>query len=448
MSVLLTGGATSASETVKLEEVDLVPEGESMLSGGIRFEQDRDFTSPGDAYDNTRYQAIDLRMGILDNFEGQLGVNYSSNSGSDSAPSESGIEGITLGGKIQWHPNISTTFTGKFNGSEDVYPYGSDDPSFSANVPVKFEFGDGVFHANGGLTLQSGNAMFNGNSVSDWENHVNYGFGYSYDLNQFSNVSFEVTGHTATVEDFVLGGTAAGTVAGGTVAGGTTPTPTAGGTNFDVEDSLELVIGSNIRLARGVRMKPSAGFALMEGSPDYALGLQFEIDMGGRHFPTQTEEKEKPKQRFTKRKPVGGLDQDEEQDEETMDREETSQSRDEKKKDQIDQHMNKGYEAAQNGNLERALDHYRKAMEIDPKNVLVRSNLGSIYYRKGDYEEAIKHYREATRQDPEDTFSLLYLGASHHKLGNRQTARRYFKRVLEIDSDHQQAQDWLQKMNA
>jgi hypothetical protein len=422
-------------QPVQIEEVELIPAGESQLSGGIRFEKGRTLGNMNNTpleYDNTRINLIDYRMGILDNFEVRLGVTHSDNTpGAANAPRGSGIEGIELGGKIQWHPNISSSLTAQFNGSQDVYPYGSDNPSFSLNVPIKFDLGDGVFHGEAGITLQSGNAMFPGSRQLAWKDYGNIGMGYTYDVNRFTDMSLEVVGHSATVESVT---TAGGTTAGGT--GATGPSP------LDIEDSLELVFGTNIRLARGMRVQPSVGFALMDGSPNFSFGINYEIDFGGRNFP-EPQTGPTMEERFSGRNPVGGMSEDPTDDETT----ETDMVDEPSQQSRLNNLLEKGYRTAQNGNLKKAIQHYKEAKMIAPENLLVLSNLGSLYYRQGDYRRAINNYREAIQVDPRDTFSLLYLGASHYQLGNEQAARQYFNRVLEIDPDNDDANDWLDEMD-
>lgn len=425
--VVFTAGvqSVSARNAVKIENVGLVPPQQSQLNGGVRIEGERTLIEDGAKYSNTRFRAVDYRMGVLDNFELQLGFNHSSNSAENAgAPNGSGIEGIRLGGKLQWHPNISTTLTGTFNGSDNVYPYGQDDPSFSVNVPIKFQLGEGVFHGEAGLTLQSGDAMTPGGQVGTWDDYLNYGIGYAYEVNQFSEMSIEVVGHSATIS------------------------PNTG----EAEDHLELILGNGIRLAPDVRVKPSLGFALMDGSPGFSVGVNYEIGFGGRRLP-RPDDGTQPEERFSTRNPVGGISEEEPEEttdrrmEEPTERRETREGSEEpSQNEKVNNLMNKAYNAAENDNPQKAIRLYEEAEQLDPENVLIQSNLGSLYYRQGNYKQAIENYRKAVKNDPEDTFSLLYLGASHYQLGNRRAARRYFQEVRRLDPDNQRVQEWLQEM--
>lgn len=423
------------AKPIALQPVDLVPVGESRLSGGLHIENDRSLaeTPAGNEieYDNTRFKAFDLRMGILDNMEINMGVNYSDNSAnSTAAPDNGGIEGIRLGTKLKFHPNVSAQLTGKFNGSEDVHPYGSDNPALRANIPIKFRLGDGMFHAEGGLTLQSGDAIDGAGNTIDWKSYGNYGIGYSYGANHFTDVSMEVIGHTATVED--------------------------DNSNLDFNDALKFLLGMDIRLARGVHVKPSTGFALMEGSPNFSFGLDYEIAFEGQHF--RRTEREETVERYSKRKPVGAKEPRTQKKESaermpSKDREEETERKKQQatdqatKKEKVNALMERGYQAAENGNLNKALNHYKAAEDLDPNSLLVQSNLGSLHYRMGNYKKARDHYRKAINANPNDTFSLLYLGASHYQLGNTQRAREYFERVQRLEPDNKRVEQWLEKMD-
>lgn len=428
---LVTG--VEARQAVKIENVNLVPENESQASFGVRFEKERTLyndtiggstatSNTAITYDNTRFRPIRLRMGVLDNMELRLGAHYSSNSpNSVMAPREGGIEGIEIGSKIQWHPNISTTLSAKFNGSDEVYPYGQDKPSFSANIPIKFRLGEGMFHGEAGITLQSGDAFINDSPIGSWSGFGNYGLGYAYDMNRFAEMSIEIVGHTATVD-----------------------APEA-------EDHLELIFGNGIRIARGVRFKPSLGFALMDGSPNTSFGFDLEMAMGNRRLP-EPENTLQKQERFSGRSPVGGVTEPQstvsEESPEPNTKKTKRRKTSESSEDSVNELMRKAYEAAQDGRPEKALDLYQQAYEMEPNDVLLLSNLGSLHYRRENYRKAIEYYRQAVQEDPEDTFSLMYLGASHYQLGNQQAARRYFKEVRNLDPDNERARDWLDEMNS
>lgn len=57
-----------------------------------------------------------------------------------------------------------------------------------------------------------------------------------------------------------------------------------------------------------------------------------------------------------------------------------------------------------------AAGYYEKALNLDPKNVSVRSEMASCMYYSGDVDGAIGQLRQALRYDPKDANSLFNLG--------------------------------------
>lgn len=60
--------------------------------------------------------------------------------------------------------------------------------------------------------------------------------------------------------------------------------------------------------------------------------------------------------------------------------------------------------------FKEALGYYNKAVEVDPKNVAIRTELASCLYYNGDVDGAISQLQQALRYDPKDANSLFNLG--------------------------------------
>jgi len=61
------------------------------------------------------------------------------------------------------------------------------------------------------------------------------------------------------------------------------------------------------------------------------------------------------------------------------------------------------------GDMNRAMVHFRKSLEINPNNPRTHYNLGVLASRAGDQEQAVYHYEEAVRLEPGDTEAVLLL---------------------------------------
>jgi cytochrome c-type biogenesis protein CcmH/NrfG len=57
-----------------------------------------------------------------------------------------------------------------------------------------------------------------------------------------------------------------------------------------------------------------------------------------------------------------------------------------------------------------ASDYYGKALQLDPRNVAIRTELASCLYYTGDIEGALAQLHQALQTDPKDSNSLFNLG--------------------------------------
>ncbi len=132
------------------------------------------------------------------------------------------------------------------------------------------------------------------------------------------------------------------------------------------------------------------------------------------------------------------------------------------------------------GNMDKALSHFRASLAMNPEYSIVYSNLGSVLFHKGEYREAERYFREAIRRFPSDggyhsnLASTLYrmgsyeeaaseyltalrlghekaetfsgLGMALLKLGRRDEAARAFGETLRIDPRHERAREQLNRL--
>ncbi len=60
--------------------------------------------------------------------------------------------------------------------------------------------------------------------------------------------------------------------------------------------------------------------------------------------------------------------------------------------------------------FKEAAVYYDKALQVDPKNVAIRTEMASCLYYNGDVDGAISQLQQALRYDPKDANSLFNLG--------------------------------------
>lgn len=102
-------------------------------------------------------------------------------------------------------------------------------------------------------------------------------------------------------------------------------------------------------------------------------------------------------------------------------------------------YIRKGDKYIISGNLDSAIENYRRALKLSPRAGIAHSNLGFAFKKKGDLTLAEEHYRNACEIDPS-------IPRSHFNLGNLYLEREQFERAVEkfetalgIKSDYTEA---------
>jgi Tfp pilus assembly protein PilF len=93
------------------------------------------------------------------------------------------------------------------------------------------------------------------------------------------------------------------------------------------------------------------------------------------------------------------------------------------------------------GQLDEAVVHFRKALEICPVCPNVHNNLGHALARQGNWVEAITSYQAAIRTwtTSPNAHNNNNLGISLAKVGKTDEAIEQFREALRIDGDYQEA---------
>ena len=84
------------------------------------------------------------------------------------------------------------------------------------------------------------------------------------------------------------------------------------------------------------------------------------------------------------------------------------------------------------GNYRKAVDIYKRALELDPGLLRARRNLAMACVELGEFDEAKDHLVEVLRLDPKDAWSWVVLANHYSKHENDfDTAERFYRRALE-----------------
>ncbi|WP_269609270.1 CHAT domain-containing protein [Prochlorococcus marinus] len=98
--------------------------------------------------------------------------------------------------------------------------------------------------------------------------------------------------------------------------------------------------------------------------------------------------------------------------------------------------FNSGFEKQESGDHEGAIEDYSKALEIDPKYVLVWWGRGLSKNQLGDYQGAIDDYSKALEIDPKYVWAWSSRGGSKAQIGDHEGAINDYSKALEIDPQY------------
>jgi GT2 family glycosyltransferase/tetratricopeptide (TPR) repeat protein/glycosyltransferase involved in cell wall biosynthesis len=98
------------------------------------------------------------------------------------------------------------------------------------------------------------------------------------------------------------------------------------------------------------------------------------------------------------------------------------------------------------GNLERSLDLYTRASEIDGENILLKQALSDILIELGRYDEGVKMISEALKADPQNVDTLLRMGKIYYEANRENEAKKYLQEVIKMDPHNETANVWLKDL--
>jgi tetratricopeptide (TPR) repeat protein len=102
-------------------------------------------------------------------------------------------------------------------------------------------------------------------------------------------------------------------------------------------------------------------------------------------------------------------------------------------------HYNLGIALNDRGDTDKAIDHYRQAVELRPSYAEAHYNLGRLLAQKGQFDEAIVHYEKALEINPADAEAHNNLGSTFFVKGRVDEAIGHYRKALAIQPDYADA---------
>jgi tetratricopeptide (TPR) repeat protein len=101
--------------------------------------------------------------------------------------------------------------------------------------------------------------------------------------------------------------------------------------------------------------------------------------------------------------------------------------------------FNTGLKHQNEGQLEKAVVSYRKALTFNPNHALLHNNLGVVFYTMGQLDEAVVHYQKAIAIDPNMPLALNNLAVTLNTVDRHDEAIPIFYRSLKFQPGNPKA---------
>jgi tetratricopeptide (TPR) repeat protein len=109
-------------------------------------------------------------------------------------------------------------------------------------------------------------------------------------------------------------------------------------------------------------------------------------------------------------------------------------------------YLHRGDAFYSDGKTDKAVEEYKKALEINPSFSPACFCLGIIYFEQKDYKNAISNFSNAIKYNDKHIDSYIWLGKSYKESGNVPEAKEIFNRALKIAPDNKEVKGYLEKL--
>ncbi|MBF6641010.1 tetratricopeptide repeat protein [Flavobacterium sp. J49] len=99
-------------------------------------------------------------------------------------------------------------------------------------------------------------------------------------------------------------------------------------------------------------------------------------------------------------------------------------------------YYNLGLEAGKNGDFEKAIDNYKKAVVFDPEFAFAYDNMGVCYRRLNRFDDAIEAYEKSLKIDPNGQMPLQNIGIAYLYKKEYRKALKSYERLSKIDPNN------------
>ena len=90
-----------------------------------------------------------------------------------------------------------------------------------------------------------------------------------------------------------------------------------------------------------------------------------------------------------------------------------------------------GAQAYKKKDFETAIQHFSKAFELDPKNILLLTNRAAAYFEKGEYDKCIEDSNKAIELGREVHADFKALARAYQRIGNAYAKQEKYAEAIE-----------------
>jgi tetratricopeptide (TPR) repeat protein len=102
-----------------------------------------------------------------------------------------------------------------------------------------------------------------------------------------------------------------------------------------------------------------------------------------------------------------------------------------------------GAALSQAGRFDEAIAHFQEAVRIDPRDIKAHTNLGNVLQQRGRAAEAVGEYEQALQIDPDDVVVHSDLGSALLRAGQTEAAIGEYERAIRLNPDYAEAHNNL-----
>lgn len=97
--------------------------------------------------------------------------------------------------------------------------------------------------------------------------------------------------------------------------------------------------------------------------------------------------------------------------------------------------FDKGIDYFDQNNYQKAIECYKKAIELNPKYAYAWNGLGVAYGNLGNHKKEIEYCQKAIELNPKLSLAWNNLGVAYDKLGNTQKGIEYYQKAIALSPD-------------